>query len=280
MNFDLKKSAAEKLLLVAHRGAFAGNIPCNTIAAYENALAEGADMIEIDVDMTEDGKLVIFHPGMERALLGFSERISRLPWSFVKNLRYVNTDDCPTQFGICTLDEVLERFKDRCYINVDKFWAHPREISAAIRDHGMTEQVLVKTSVKPQYLDIVEEWCADMPYMAIADETAQLQALAGRKLRYMGVEAIFKHDDDPLVSPASMAALHEKGLLLWCNAIVYNYRTVIAGDRTDDRAVLGDPEGSWGWIADRGFDLMQTDHTLKAALFLEKTGRRPRSALC
>ena len=63
---------------------------------------------------------------------------------------------------------------------------------------------------------------------------------------------------------------------MWCNAIVYNYRALIAADHTDDRAMCGDPEGSWGWIADRGFDLMQTDRVLGAALFLEQTGRRRR----
>ena len=49
MNFDLFASAQKKLLLVAHRGAWGGNIPCNNIIAYEFALTEGADMIEIDV---------------------------------------------------------------------------------------------------------------------------------------------------------------------------------------------------------------------------------------
>ena len=40
MKFDLRESAKEKLLLVAHRGVWGGNIPCNTIAAYEAALRE------------------------------------------------------------------------------------------------------------------------------------------------------------------------------------------------------------------------------------------------
>ena len=35
--------------LVAHRGVCGANIPCNSIAAYKIALAQGADVIEIDV---------------------------------------------------------------------------------------------------------------------------------------------------------------------------------------------------------------------------------------
>ena len=66
MTFDFRESAKDHILVVAHRGVAAGNIPCNTIPAYEAALRQGADMIEIDVDMSKDGKLYIFHPGMER----------------------------------------------------------------------------------------------------------------------------------------------------------------------------------------------------------------------
>ena len=276
MNFDLQSDARKKLLLVAHRGVWGGNIPCNTIPAYETALRQGADMIEIDVDKTADGKLVIFHPGMEQAFLGFRESIRRMPWDFVRQLRYVNIDNTPTQYGIETLDDVLERFKDRCYINVDKFWDNPREISDVIRRHGMADQVLVKTSVRDKFLDIIEEYCSDMPYMAIIRDEREREGLSGRKLNFVGTEVLFKNDTDYLASEEYIAKCHAAGELVWCNAIVYNYRDVIAADRTDDRAMCGDPEGSWGWIADRGFDLMQTDRVIDAALFLEATGRRPR----
>ena len=280
MNFDLCASAKERLLIVAHRGVWGGNIPCNTIPSYESALRQGADMIEIDVDFTADGKLIVFHPGMERPFLGFGESLHRMPWDFVRQLRYLNIDGTPTQFGIETLDDVLERFKDRCYINVDKFWQKPKEISDAIRAHGMTEQMLVKTAPQAKYLDIVEEFCADMPYMAIVKEPAEIEAALSRKLRYVGTEVLFREDSSPLASPTFIEEQHRKGLLVWCNAIVYNYRSVLAGGHSDDRAMLGDPEGSWGWIADRGFDLMQTDHVLESVLFLDRTDRRKRGGLC
>lgn len=271
----LKETAKEKkIMLVAHRGVWGGNIPCNTMPAFESALLEGADMLELDVDCTADGKLVIFHPGMERAMLGLPERISRLPYDFVRQLRYINIDDTPTQYGIPTFDEVLEQFRGRCFINVDKFWKNPKEISAAIRAHGMTEQVLVKSKLTKEMLDIVETYCADMPFMAIIRTPEELETVRARKLRLVGSEILFENDDAPVVSPAFIAECHARGELLWCNSIVYDYREVIAGDHTDDRAVCGFAEESWGWIADRGFDLMQTDRVLNAALFLEKTGRR------
>ena len=275
MQNDLRKdAAARKVLLVAHRGAPGGDIPCNTIAAYDIALARGADMLEIDVDMTSDGKLVIFHPWMERPHLGYGDRIARHPWSFVKELRFQNADGVPTPFGICTLDDVLDRYRGRCYLNVDKFWEHPAEIAAAIRARGMQDQCLVKTGPDPRVLGVIEEHAADMPFMGIVRSEADCEAFFKRQIRLEGFEVLFRTDDSPLASPAFAARQHDTGRLLWANAIVYDFRDVIAAGHSDDRAMTGDPEGSWGWLADRGFDFIQTDWVRDCADFLESTGRR------
>jgi len=143
LKFDLWESAKEHRLIVAHRGTAGGNIPCNTYASYEIALMQGADMIETDVDCTKDGVLVIFHPGMEKNHLFRNDiRIPDLTYDEVKQLRFVNCDNTLTQFGIMSFEELLERFKGRCYINVDKFWGNPEAIYRAIKRHGMEKQVL------------------------------------------------------------------------------------------------------------------------------------------
>ena len=48
------------VLVIAHRGASA-YAPAHTIAAYEMAIDMGADYIELDLHMTNDGKLVAVH---------------------------------------------------------------------------------------------------------------------------------------------------------------------------------------------------------------------------
>lgn len=47
-------------LNIAHRGG-AGLRPENTLAAFEDAVARGADGAELDVQLTADGKVVVFH---------------------------------------------------------------------------------------------------------------------------------------------------------------------------------------------------------------------------
>ena len=49
-----------RILTIAHRGASA-HAPENTLAAIRNALARDADLVELDVQRTKDGELVVLH---------------------------------------------------------------------------------------------------------------------------------------------------------------------------------------------------------------------------
>lgn len=46
--------------MLAHRGA-SGSMPEHTVASYSAAFHEGADFIELDLQMTKDGYLVCNH---------------------------------------------------------------------------------------------------------------------------------------------------------------------------------------------------------------------------
>ena len=274
MKFDLRQTAANHRIIVAHRGVSGGNIPCNTIPAYETALKQGADMLETDLNMTADGKLVIFHPGMERALLGSDLSIPEQPWEVVRQLRYQNLDDNPTQFGVVTFDDFLETFKDRCYINIDKFWGHPQEIYQAIKAHGMLDQILVKSHLSEQVLRVLEEVAPELPFMPIVKEAhPQHEELLKRNINYVGVEVLFEKDDSYLATDAFAEQMHKDGQLVWCNTIVYNYKSQLSGGHSDDSALSESVEYGWGWIGDRSFDLIQTDWPMMLINFLKETGR-------
>ena len=277
MTFNLKETAAQHRIIVAHRGAAGGNIPCNTLPAYEAALLQGADMLETDVSCTADGTLVIFHPGMEQEHLGFDGHIEDLTWEQVSRLRYVNGDRTPTQLGLMRFDELLERFKGRCYINVDKFWSNPEAIYRAIRDHGMIDQVLVKSELSEDVLRVLEEVAPELPFMPIVRETHPMhKALMARNINYVGAEVLFRSDDSPLAGETFLERMHRDGKLVWVNSIVYNYQAVLAGGHSDDSALAVSREYGWGWLGDRGFDMIQTDWPMMLIDYLRSTGRYDR----
>ena len=268
-------SAAERLLIVAHRGSSAGNIPCNTMAAYKAALAQGADMIEVDANMSKDGTLYSFHPKMEPIHLRSNVALPDLTDEEVQALRYVNFDSVPTQFGIPTLEEIFELCKGRCYINVDKFWLYPRELCGLIRRFDMADQIVVKTSPSEQMFDLMEELFPEIAYLPIIRKDEGLHdALMKRNIHYVGAEVLFDREDTEVGSEDYIRKLHRDGKLVWANAIIYNHRTQLVAGHNDDVSAAGDPEHGWGWLADRGYDLIQTDWPLMMRLYLEETGRR------
>ena len=268
-------SAAERLLIVAHRGSSAGNISCNTMAAYKAALAQGADMIEVDANMSRDGTLYSFHPKMESRHLGMDLSIPDLTDAEVQALRYVNYDRAPTQFGIATLEEIFELCKGKCYINIDKFWLYPREICALIRRFDMADQIVVKTSPSEQMLDLMEEVFPEIAYLPIIKADNGLHdTLMKRNINYVGAEVLFTDEESEVGCEAYIEKLHRDGKLVWANSIIYDHRAQLVAGHNDDISAAGNPDEGWGWLADRGYDLIQTDWPLMLRLYLEETGRR------
>lgn len=273
---DLLKSAQEKkVLLVAHRGTCGGNIPCNSLPAFKAALRAGADMIELDVERSADGELFIQHPGVEHVHLRMRDSIKRYPASVVKQFKLSNTELLPTQYPILRLEEALNFLRGKCYINVDKFWENPKPIADLIRRLGMEDQVLVKTGYNPKILDAVEEVASDLLYMVVTGGGLDIhEEMMQRNLRYVGIETLFKTDDAPGAAPEFVERLHADGKIVWVNSIVFDYNVVMTGGHDDDVSMVEDPELGWGWLADRGFDMIQTDFIYQCRDFLEKTGRR------
>jgi glycerophosphoryl diester phosphodiesterase len=56
----LRSARTARVHVIAHRGG-PRYAPENTLAAFRNAIAQGADDLEFDVQMTKDGELVVIH---------------------------------------------------------------------------------------------------------------------------------------------------------------------------------------------------------------------------
>ncbi|MBQ2973627.1 MAG: glycerophosphodiester phosphodiesterase family protein [Clostridia bacterium] len=274
MSFNLFEKAKENIIVVAHRGASGGNIPCNTLASYEIALKQGADMIEVDVSCSRDGKLFLFHPGMETAHLNKLTWLKTKSFDKIQNLRYVNYDNTPTQFGIASFDDFLEQFKDRCFINIDKFWDNPEKIYDAIKRHGMVEQMLVKSKISDKVFNVLERLCPELPFIPIVSEEHPMhKELMKKNINYVGAEVLFKNDNSYLASEKFIDMMHNDGKLVWVNSIIYDHRRQLSGGHSDDTALTVSEDFGWGWLADRGFDFIQTDWTMMLVDYLKKSNK-------
>ncbi len=268
-NIDFTKSIFEnrKLrttpFLAAHRGVCGANIPCNTLASYKIALDQGADVVEIDVSRSADGKYYVFHPGMEPAFLKIDKRLSEMTAAEIDELCLLNQDDVPTSYKIPTLAQVLALLKDRAYINVDKFWTDVPGISAEIRRAGVEKQVIVKTYTDEESLKAVAQYASDFMFMPMVNRVDEVtDGLQAAGVNVIGAEILFSGEDDPVISDAYIKKMHDKGLLLWANSIVYNEKAVISAYHTDDISLTDCPAKGWGWLMEKGMDFIQTDWLL------------------
>ena len=143
----------ERPLFFAHRG---GSLlaPENTLAAFERGVACGADALELDIQTTRDGEIVVIHdPRMDRTTEGTGpvasytlEELRRL------DAGYRFTPDGGRTFPfrgqgitIPTLREVFERFPDQ-RVNIDlkeSSEARERRLWELIQDLGVEERTLV-----------------------------------------------------------------------------------------------------------------------------------------
>lgn len=271
---DFNKSIFENtrgnIIVCAHRGLCGGNIPCNTSASFLAALEAGADMIELDIIKSRDGELFIFHPGKEAAHLRTRFPLSAMSSKAISKLRYVNYDGVKTHYGVEKLEDILLLLKDKCYINVDKYWSHIPEITAMIRKCGVEKQVVVKTPTSERYFKLVERYAPDLMFLPMVREKDDItEILTERSINYVGAETLFKLDSSPVASKAYAEEMHEKGLVIFRNAIVYNERTIISAGKTDDNAIIGLKDDNWGELVECGSDIIQTDFPTQLRQYLQ-----------
>jgi glycerophosphoryl diester phosphodiesterase len=121
-------------LVVAHRGVWGPDAPGapadNTLEAFEAAIELGADMIELDVRRTRDGRLIVFHD-------------ARVKTVQVSSLRYEAIRIRGTKRNPPLLEDALALTKDRIALNLEvKEAGYVEETIALLRQFGLERCLL------------------------------------------------------------------------------------------------------------------------------------------
>jgi glycerophosphoryl diester phosphodiesterase len=109
----------QQMVNVAHRGA-SGHAPENTISAFDKAVEMKADYIEIDVQMTQDGKLVAIHDTTVDRTTNGTGSVGDYTLEKIQQL------DAGSWFGeefageqIPTFEEILDRYRGKIGILIE-----------------------------------------------------------------------------------------------------------------------------------------------------------------
>ena len=97
----------------AHRGLFDKSAPENSLAAFRRAVEHGFG-IELDVQLTADGHVVVFHDYTLARMCGEDVRVSELTLAQLKQYRLLKG-----QYEIPTLQEVLDEVGGRVPLLVE-----------------------------------------------------------------------------------------------------------------------------------------------------------------
>ncbi len=126
-------SFEDNTLVTAHRGA-SGAAPENTMAAVERAIADGADFVEIDVQETADGVVVVAHDSDFMKVANDSTKIWEASYEHLQGLDIGSWFDAEfSDQQVPTLAEVLDTCKGRIGVNIElKYYGHDERLEERV----------------------------------------------------------------------------------------------------------------------------------------------------
>lgn len=151
MRYGSMREAMEsgETLVFGHRGAMA-QAPMNTMAALEVAREQGADGIELDVQLTRDGHLVVIHDETVDATSDGQGKVGEFTLEELKRLDAGGWySECFAGQRIPTLDEVFAAFGNDMLINVEikapreSLDRVERQLADCVRRHNICERIIV-----------------------------------------------------------------------------------------------------------------------------------------
>lgn len=253
------------LLIIGHRGASA-HAPENTLAAFDQALRDGADGIEFDVRLARDGVPILFHDATLRRTCRREGLVESLASDELQTL------DAGTWFNrrnpglarddfarerIPTLAQVLERFGQRAGVLYVEMKCDNPSLSAPLaravveltRERGLSDRVVVKSFAHDSIAE-VKRLAPEIRTAALFDRKWSRPLVPARKI-IAGADACAADEislHHSLVRRATVEAARRRGfgVLVWTvdtpfwlrRALALHLRAVITNRPTEMRAAL------------------------------------------
>ena len=261
----------EKTVMVAsHRGDWR-NFPENSLEAIESAIKMGVDIVEIDLQRTKDGELILMHDAtLDRTSTG-TGMIADTTFAYIKTLKLRNGCNIRTKHNVPTLREALKLAKGRVMLNLDKADRYFEQVYELMKETGTTKQIVMKGNksadeVKAQY----GEYLKDVIYMPIVnldngDAENQIEQFI-HDMHPVAFELLYLEDKNTL--PLRLKNSLKGRTLIWYNTL---WDTMAGGH--DDDASLDNIDNGYGYLIDRlGAKIIQTDRPLFLLNYLRSRG--------
>lgn len=275
MDFLLDKlndgGKSDYVMIVAHRGDWR-NAPENSLQAYQSCIDAGFDGIEIDVQMTKDSAIVMMHDKtIDRTTTGKGE-VSDYTLAELKELYLRSPIGVVTRQKIPTLGEVLEIAKGKILIQVDKWQPVKEKVIEVAKLHGCVNQIILRgTKSSKQMTEDYGEFPEGLIYIPVLvckgdGDNEKLDDFMNN-IKTPVISLSFKRDDFPVIARAK--EIKSRGFRIWYNSLWADFN-----GGHDDELAMDDPANSYGWLLQKGANIIFSDHPFLLDAYLKKIGRR------
>lgn len=147
--------------VTAHRG-YSTVYPENTIPAFKGAIEVDADWVELDVQQTADGEVIVMHDSSLKRTTGLDKEVWQVTWDEIKDLDNGSWFDKKYQtVRIPTLEEVLKVCRGKIRLNIEiKPSEHDKNLEESVakllKEYHMRDSCVV-SSLKYESLQKVKE---------------------------------------------------------------------------------------------------------------------------
>ncbi|MBL0063062.1 MAG: glycerophosphodiester phosphodiesterase [bacterium] len=219
-------------VILGHRGSPKGAQE-NTIASFRLALDEGADGVELDVQLTRDGVPVVFHDDE----FSTGEKIGDLTFAEMREVAH------GLRSHVHTLEEVLRELAGKGFVNIEIKAAGREADVLAIARKVMPKETFLFSSFLPEVVAAYRALAKDVPVIWIVAEQLSLEHALDVVHQIDAKGIAFYHE---LITPelAGYFKIHNVPLFTWTVNDVAEARRLIdigvAGIITDEPKLIVD----------------------------------------
>lgn len=251
--------------VVSHRGDWK-QFPENSLDAINSIIQMGGDVVEIDVQRTKDGQLILMHDERLDRTTNGKGLIAETTFADIQKLFLKDHNGNVTQHKVPTLKEVLLMSKGRIMLNLDKADRFFEQVVALLQETGTTDIAILKglQSIEEinNRLGVHLDSIIFIPMVRMDNDDAEQRITSFvNEMAPVVFEVGYQKSDNPL--PLKAKKLVARKSLLWYNSLKGR------NGNHDDVVSKADPDAGYGYLIDKlGARMIQTDEPARLIEYL------------
>lgn len=251
--------------VVSHRGDWK-QFPENSLDVINSIIQMGGDVVEIDVQRTKDGQLILMHDERLDRTTNGKGLIAETTFADIQKLFLKDHNGNVTQHKVPTLKEVLLMSKGRIMLNLDKADRFFEQVVALLQETGTTDIAILKglQSIEEinNRLGVHLDSIIFMPMVRMDNDDAEQRITSFvNEMAPVVFEVGYQKSDNPL--PLKAKKLVARKSLLWYNSLKGR------NGNHDDVVSKADPDAGYGYLIDKlGARMIQTDEPARLIEYL------------